>query len=51
MNAMQKFIAEVKLLLENATFTDGQGVILTQDAEAVEKLLPEAESIANALNA
>jgi len=37
--AVAELIIEVRTLLRNAEFEDGQGVILTQDAEAVERVL------------
>lgn len=38
---IDQLVAAIRTLLANAEFADGQGVILTQDAEAVEKLLEQ----------
>lgn len=36
---IEQLVAEARELLNNATFADGQGIILTQDAEALEAAL------------
>lgn len=36
-------LAEAKELLRNAKFKDGQGIILTQDAESLEAAIAKAE--------
>jgi hypothetical protein len=41
--AVPELLAEAKQLLRNAKFQDGQGTILTQDAEALEAAIARAE--------
>ncbi|HET9280354.1 MAG TPA: hypothetical protein VFR24_00130 [Candidatus Angelobacter sp.] len=41
--AAPELLAEAKELLRNARFEDGQGIILTQDAEALEAAIAKAE--------
>ena len=41
--AAPELLAEVKELLRNAKFQDGHGIILTQDAEALEAIIAKVE--------
>lgn len=43
MTFLDRMIAEVKQLLANAEYADGEATVLTQDCEALEALVKEIE--------